>query len=704
MRRGLLALIFVAFCSNVQAQPGQSTTGNHSPIINQQLQGTVNINNVIEDRGASYERVIDSLNRTADKELVQISAMLARGEVDAVVEALERFLARESKSAKRIALAHYTRAQLMSGAEDDRSASELMLAAITLDPSNCYYRALRGMYFVRLGQLNDVSELFDVGAREPMAVCLSNASASDRALLHLLKVWVAAERRDEAAATQAMDVAHRSFLVAAREDSRSALLEPACLFREFALGYWPVSHARRWPNAPSFCSAALSKKKSPLPVLASLQSFYEAADGQALAIGAGIDAANPSFDGQPLGPTDRLQRRIIHGSFKSDYGMKVLWQAGEPERAAKLYAEAFEELEPLLDSGRPSLAVNFAQLVIRILHLEEISAARAFTDSEQRLRVGLTRAARAKWKNNGMSTCLAYEQLASAASRVLSPVAVEGLSIRVTVCRQRALVPGSFSALMAAYKDLGGDDSAGTLQQINARLAIREQLEGFPEVRDLQANQSFDLLMRAKREGLDASKDSAEQIEIFTVKLYGAAQVASRQIDASRARMVLASTLPYIGERPHVGEWASQLLRVRWRREDDGPSIYGRCQQQYLRLRELQAISVNSLMRRDMKLADEAIAELESELRAGNRCMAVPRERDLGSVEYSNAIEDIALDQRITMQARDPSNGNSAPYKPGKDCIELFVRVVSSWVPMCMYASALTNGRPAQDARAAVPR
>lgn len=640
--RYVIFLLAIATSCVASAQRSQSTSGPNSPIINQGSHGTV-VHNTYQELTESEMQ--SRLRRSSEKSLNEVSRRIEKGEIEAAQDQLDQYLSRRSPQDTGTALALYTKAQLYAASEDVGKAAQVMSGVVNIEPKNCYYKAAYGTLLMYLHRVQDTQALLDEEQSRGRDSCLLKASAGERSMLLLMKVWLSAEQRDQESALSSMETAHRTLLEITVAQSPQELVQPSCLFSQIASAYWVNTQEERWPKSQEACERVLlsAKPGQKSSAIELMTAFYsDLSDRETLKVGSQIDAAYKSFDGVPFPLSDQVRRRALFGAFKSDYGMKLLHSDNQAERAAQAYAQAFYTFEPLLDSGRPFVIQNFALLVIRIFHLEEITAVAVFPDTDTVVRAAMVKAGRAKLLSNGRSTCEALGWLASAANRVQYYVAANTLSAKAEQCREVVTPSRSFSGMMQAYRERDSDFVSRDLNLLSDRIEARSRLFGFPEVKDIEAKQSMDLWIRGRlRLKGQSTSDVAgpDAIQDFLQ----AAELGSKHLESSSARIAVTGSLPYLELDERTRDWALRLLGASKETEEALPPFL-RCISQFFGLTAGDAVAAFSIRNKDDQLLGVAVEHQITFSSGGNRCKNLPADRDLGAGVHAEEVDRLISD------------------------------------------------------------
>jgi hypothetical protein len=683
----LWLLFFWAFggCTSSLAQVSQ-TFGNSSPILNISGAGArVQISAPVQiSSTTNIFAAIKALDSADDKDLKRVQELLEKGRYVEARTALENYSAKQRKSFQNIAIAKFSEAQILIADEEVSKAAEALTVALSLDPGNCQYRAMTGFFYEATGRLIDAREVLYAN---PWAnECVLSGDAQEASLLHLARVRLAAELRNEADAVREMQFAHVS-MASLRVAKRRGDIGVKCLFRELARAYWNRDAEKRWPTVESACKQELvSQSRDHSGTAVDIFEFYRkhGTDQEGLAAGEAIFKKYRSFDDQNIVGVDRLRRRILFAEIKSDYGYAILWRGGDPAAAARLYAEAFELMVPLLPSARPSIFTNFAQLAIRIKHLEEISTARVFEDSTKRLKPALERASEMLSPRGSVDSCEAMARIRGAAWQMLSESRLQVLGERQYACLAAVAPQGTFTDLRVRYS-WSGSDGMPTLEMLNARIALGEQLAGFPTLDGLHGKQAFDRAIRAQLLP-HGRKIDEESISAVGRELMQAFAEALLDAEAYDARLVLSNYLLFQKD-DGAATQASEVLLSEPKRMESDASPYGRCQAQALRLEELSNVGVFSGVRKNTAVRDRALVLLKAVSASGNLCKAVPRERSMGVVDFSSLIDKVLhqLDLISQIDAMRTNSKTEAEITSAPLTQQCFDSEGRMGLPLCMF-------------------
>lgn len=657
MKRWLLLLGVACHCANSFAQIHQQTLGPSSPILNITGPGAnVHISAPVQiTNNTNISAALRALKATDDKDLKKARELLRQGQSGEARVVLQGYTAKQRKSFQNVALAKFSEAQILISNEDMSEASEALAVALALEPANCQYRAMTAFFYESTGRLDDARRLLYANADAEH--CALNGDPREAGMLRLARVRLAAELRNEKDALREMHAAYAA-LSAARGDKAREDLGVKCLFLDFAKGYWNDKAEEFWPDAATACKhETLSELPGSSTTAVDVLDFYKdrSSSQEALAAGDAFFGKYRSLDDHAFLGFDRLRRRALFAQMKSDQGFRLFWSAGDPPAAARLYAQAYELMVPLVESARPSVLTNVAQLVIRIKHLESITTARVFPDTQQRLRYDIERAADLARQRGTVDSCESIARIRGAGWEMLTESKLKLLWERQIACLNATVPSGSFTDLRVRY-DWADTTEKPSMETLDIHIALGEQLIGFPVISHLRGKQAFDRAIRLQLRPT-ARKTDEESIKQFRLELARAFDDALMDPQFHASRMVFSTWLLFMLSDDRATRAAQVLLSEPERSDSDSP--YGLCLAQSLRLKELDVVGVFAAIYGLSEVSNKALSLLRREAAPGNLCRVVPKDRSMG-VDYLADVVDRVLHQVAMIDQIDRMKSASA--------------------------------------------
>lgn len=687
MRKWWILVWLLGGCTLSVAQIQQQTFGSSSPILNIsgpsaniQISAPVQVTNTTNIFAA-----IRALESTDDQDLKKVRVLLQKGEFIDARALLQAFAAKRHKSFQEVAVAKFSEAQILIADEEMSQAAEALNVALALDAANCQYRAMTGIFYVSTGRFDEARGV--LYARPAANECVLNGEPRAAAMLYLARVRLAAELRNESDAFKDMQGAY-AILRALKDPKGRGDFGVKCLFLDLATGYWNRKAAQLWPDAESACKQEmLNELPGSSPTAVDVFEFYNdrGSAQETLGIGDAIFNRYRSFDNQTLLGIDRLRKRALFAQMMSDHGLRVLWRRGDPPAAARLYAEAYELMTPLIVSARPSVLTSFAQLVIRIKHLEKVSTARVFPNTPQKLQPDLERAATLVRARGSVVSCDAIGRIRGAGWTLLSESRLVDLWARQVACLSAAAPQGSFSDLRLRYTWWDTDEKP-SIESLNVRIGLAEQLEGFPVMENLHGKKAFDLALRADLTLFGKGEADVESLKQNQKEIALAIDEALKDPRSRTSRLVLSTWLVPMP----ASENTTRALKVLLDEPDEqGSEVspYGRCLAQNERLQELDTVGVFSAVHKDDALKGRALMLLRGAAALGNLCTTIPPERSMGAIEMTASVDRVLRQVELIDQIEGMRNAS----KTDADILNapLTQTCLVSWtqirVPLCIF-------------------
>lgn len=679
-------------CALSFGQVQQQTYGNSSPIVNVTGAGAnVHISAPAQVTNTTHiYAAIKALESTDDKDLRRVRELLQKGEFIDARGVLQTFVAKKHKSFQDVAIAKFSEAQILIADEEMTQATEALNVALALDPGNCQYRAMTGHFYVATGRFDEARGV--LYARPAGQECLLNGEPRTAAMLYLARVRLAAELRNEADALQAMHGANTA-LRALHGPSARGDFGVKCLFFDLATGYWNDKGKELWPDAEVGCKQEMSTElPGSSPMAVEVFEFYndQGTAQETLAIGDAIFKKYRDFDSQRLLGIDRLRRRALFAQMKSDQGMRVLWRAGDPPAAARLYADAYELMTPLVVSARPSVLTAFAQLVIRIKHLEKITTARVFPNTRLKLQYDLSNIATLVRVRGSVDSCDAIGRIRGAAWTILQDSQLADLWTRQVQCLSATAPAGSYSDLRLRYTWWDSEDMP-TLESLNMRVALADRLEGFPVVENLHGKKALDMGARVELVLLDKARAAKGNVDEESLQqsqrdIKLVVDEALKDPNSHTSRLVLATWLLFVPANESTSR-ALTILSDEPEKRGSELSPYGRCLSQAARLKELDTVGVFSAVQKDESLRNQALSRIREVAAPGNLCKAVPPERSMGVADLTETVDRMIkqielIDQVQAMRGASKSDEEIRNAPLTQDCLNSWGQIR---LPLCMF-------------------
>jgi hypothetical protein len=457
-------------------------------------------------------RIIHTLEKEKSKRLRQIGDDFKKGNSDEALVHIHDALIETRNDAARLAFLHYAagHALLLSGMYT--SAAKQADLAVGLSPENCRYRTSGAMILIAAGRPWDAEAMVGV-YNEAAQHCEASGSEIDRALIHAVRAFVAANRRDEPGTKNEMNAAD-AILAKMRPsdgiDDRYYEFQLNCTFAANAHQYWK-SADQLWPDATGRCERWGKALNTTMPGARELARYAANADlineGAPDQVHAILSERIRDWSNRQAIPElgfDNAGRLASLGSLYLARGMVNLWQLKKPAAAADDYRQAYNFLTLAAATGRPSAVADLANLGFKIRHLEELSNEKVFPDSKAVLATTIEQIADSSLTGDGSEACNALYWIAGLA-RELESHATARLQQKRSECEvslQRDSIQQLTFTAMVAEQDIDyftkQRDDAKVVSQLDVAIASRMKLRGFPKTNGNESTLSRELVARAR--------------------------------------------------------------------------------------------------------------------------------------------------------------------------------------------------------------
>ncbi|MFM0434857.1 hypothetical protein PQQ84_00225 [Paraburkholderia strydomiana] len=558
-----LTLLAAASISTFVATVGQAQT------YMQQSSGANSQNNIYISTTQTLgvgklEPEIRSIIRTLEKEksqrMRQIGRDLEEGHNDAALTHIHDALLETRDDATRLAFLHYAAGHALLLAGMYTNAAKQVDLAVGLSPENCRYRASDAMMLIAAGRPWDAETVVNPH-NDFVQRCDAGGSDIDRALIHSVRAFVAANRRDESGTRHEMDAVD-GILARMRPsnglDDRYYEFQLNCTFAANAHQCWTTAD-QLWPDASSRCERwgrSLNTKMPGARDLAHMATITDVVkNGNADQTYSVLSEQIRSWSNSPAIPDlgiDTAGRLASLGSLYLARGMVDLWQLHRPAAAADDYRQAYDLLSTAATAGRPSAVAELGNLGFKIMHLEEVSNERVFPDSRGVFTDTTIRIADSSLTGDSNEACSALYWIAGL-SRDLNSPATTQLQQKRSECEvslQRDSIQQLTFTAKVAEQDMDFStnrrDDEKVVSQLNVAIASRMKLRGFPKDDDNDSHLARELISRARYSLQDNHVDRALNDANLAVDIAATSENAG---DRAAALSIKAFVLGAVGDK-----------------------------------------------------------------------------------------------------------------------------------------------------------
>ena len=628
----IMACFFLT--SAAEAQNSAKTIGNNSPAINNSGPGDINI---------IYENFTESLNSrariqfVADKEndatIKKAAKLVSKGEIQQALNQLKSYLASERRSLRKVAVAKYIEGQIYFSNERFDQANQSFMIALNLEPENCSFRVSNGYSLIAMGRYREAMNLLNDGNAD-VSTCITSGNRIERANLYLLKARLALENRDQSNMYKFLDRAHREIKVAKTSKSEETWIEPTCMFTDFVRNLSTL-RASKWSDNDKCLEKIKQSDAATSSIAVQRFKFYEALPTnkqEALRIGADLRVQWTNSENIYMPAADLTRKRSLRSAFLSDLGMQYLWTADSPETAAALYQEAFDEFEPLINSGRSSITIEFMQLIIRIRHMREMFPSAKKLPSNDRLVDAIFSARDKLYDDRSLLSCEALAQISIASSQLLSASDLDKVQKQSQECYETLATSDSWTGRRAKFEIAKQNlQREITIDGYEKVLEAREAMYAFPGDRTLHADQALDLMIVAfliRKNGEIPGNEDA-----YRRTVNRAIQEAMEAFPEGRARIVFSTLLPESTQPPEklfpIAEQLLNLLIV----ETEGNTLTNYCIRQVTKISESVSLLSYFLNLNQLELIQKSAHIWHSEMQNSHSCISKKGEDPIIFVE-----------------------------------------------------------------------